>query len=75
MPQRLNPREPRLEVGQPDVIGAAVSAVLDVMAAKVIAAINIDPDAPIFKHCSFGIVEDYRKVIPLLREQLVSRQQ
>ena len=42
--------------------------------AKVIAAINIDPDAPIFKHCSFGIVEDYRKVIPLLREQLVSRQ-
>ena len=43
--------------------------------AKVIAAINIDPDAPIFKHCSFGIVEDYRKVIPLLREQLASRQQ
>jgi len=40
MPQRLNPREPRLEVGQPDVIGAAVSAVLDVMAAKVIAAID-----------------------------------
>jgi len=42
--------------------------------AKVIAAINIDPDAPIFKHCSFGIVEDYRKVIPLLREQLVSHE-
>ena len=42
--------------------------------AKVIAAINIDPDAPIFKHCSFGIVEDYRKVIPLLREHLASAQ-
>jgi electron transfer flavoprotein alpha subunit len=41
--------------------------------AKVIAAINIDPDAPIFKHCSFGIVEDYRKVIPLLREQLAAQ--
>jgi electron transfer flavoprotein alpha subunit len=40
--------------------------------AKVIAAINIDPDAPIFKHCSFGIVEDYRKVIPLLREKLAA---
>jgi electron transfer flavoprotein alpha subunit len=41
--------------------------------AKVIAAINIDPDAPIFKHCSFGIVEDYRKVIPLLREKLAAQ--
>ncbi|MFL6332595.1 MAG: electron transfer flavoprotein subunit alpha/FixB family protein [Pyrinomonadaceae bacterium] len=38
--------------------------------AKNIAAINTDPDAPIFKHCRFGIVEDYRKVVPLLRETL-----
>ena len=38
--------------------------------AKNIAAINIDPDAPIFKHARFGIVEDYRKVVPLLREKL-----
>ncbi|MFL6253561.1 MAG: electron transfer flavoprotein subunit alpha/FixB family protein [Pyrinomonadaceae bacterium] len=38
--------------------------------AKTIAAINTDPDAPIFKHCRFGIVEDYRKVVPLLRETL-----
>lgn len=37
---------------------------------KVVAAINIDPDAPIFKHCSFGIVEDYKKVVPLLKEKL-----
>jgi electron transfer flavoprotein alpha subunit len=42
--------------------------------AKVIAAINIDPDAPIFKHCTFGIVEDYRKVIPLLQEHLAAGQ-
>jgi electron transfer flavoprotein alpha subunit len=41
--------------------------------ARVIAAINIDPEAPIFKHCRFGIVEDYRKVVPLLREKLGSR--
>lgn len=39
--------------------------------AKTIAAINTDPDAPIFKHARFGIVEDYRKVVPLLREKLV----
>ncbi|HZS05271.1 MAG TPA: electron transfer flavoprotein subunit alpha/FixB family protein [Blastocatellia bacterium] len=42
--------------------------------AKVIAAINIDKDAPIFKHCRFGIVEDYRKVVPLLRERLAALQ-
>jgi electron transfer flavoprotein alpha subunit len=42
--------------------------------AKQIAAINTDPDAPIFKHCRFGIVEDYRKVVPLLRQKLVSNQ-
>lgn len=38
--------------------------------AKTIAAINIDPDAPIFKHARFGIVDDYRKVVPLLRQKL-----
>ncbi len=43
--------------------------------AKNIAAINTDADAPIFKHCCFGIVEDYRKVIPLLREKLAAAKQ
>jgi len=38
--------------------------------AKTIAAINTDPDAPIFKHARFGIVDDYRKVVPLLRQKL-----
>jgi len=38
--------------------------------AKTIAAINIDPDAPIFKHARFGIVDDYKKVVPLLRQKL-----
>jgi electron transfer flavoprotein alpha subunit len=42
--------------------------------AKQIAAINIDADAPIFKHSRFGIVEDYRKVVPLLRQKLASLQ-
>ncbi len=41
---------------------------------KVVAAINIDGDAPIFKHCSFGIVEDYKKVVPLLKEKLAAIQ-
>ncbi|MCI0525699.1 MAG: electron transfer flavoprotein subunit alpha/FixB family protein [Acidobacteria bacterium] len=42
--------------------------------ARNIAAINIDADAPIFKNCRFGIVEDYRKVIPLLKEKLAALQ-
>ena len=42
--------------------------------AKIIAAINTDPDAPIFKHCRFGIVEDYRKVVPLLRLKVAALQ-
>ncbi|HVR40731.1 MAG TPA: electron transfer flavoprotein subunit alpha/FixB family protein [Thermoanaerobaculia bacterium] len=41
--------------------------------AKNIVAINIDPDAPIFKHARFGIVDDYRKVVPQLREKLARR--
>jgi electron transfer flavoprotein alpha subunit len=41
---------------------------------KIVAAINIDKDAPIFKHCKFGIVEDYRKVVPLLKEKLAASQ-
>ena len=43
--------------------------------ARQIAAINIDRDAPIFKHCRFGIVEDYRKVVPLLRQKLAELRQ
>lgn len=42
--------------------------------AKVIAAINNDADAPIFKHCRFGIVADYKQVLPLLKEKLAALQ-
>jgi len=38
--------------------------------ARNIAAINTDPEANIFKHCQFGIVGDFRKVVPLLRQKL-----
>ena len=40
--------------------------------AKTIAAINIDPEAPIFKHCRFGIVGDYHKILPLVRDKLAA---
>jgi electron transfer flavoprotein alpha subunit len=51
-------------------INGASQHLAGISEAKNIAAINIDADAPIFKHCRFGIVGDYRKVVPLLREKL-----
>jgi electron transfer flavoprotein alpha subunit len=76
---------PTLQVGQtgkkvtPDLyLAIAITGASQHMAgiseAKNIAAINTDPDAPIFKHCRFGIVEDYRKVVPLLRQKLEALQ-
>lgn len=37
---------------------------------KYVIAINKDPDAPIMGVAKYGLVEDYRKVIPLLAEKL-----
>ena len=76
---------PTLQVGQtgkkvtPDLylaiaIAGASQHMAGISEAKNIAAINTDPDAPIFKHCRFGIVEDYRKVVPLLRQKLIALQ-
>ena len=53
-------------------IAGASQHMAGISEAKTIVAINTDLDAPIFKHCRFGIVEDYRKVVPLLREKLAA---
>ncbi|MBE6123380.1 MAG: electron transfer flavoprotein subunit alpha/FixB family protein [Erysipelotrichaceae bacterium] len=37
--------------------------------AKCIVGINIDPDAPIFKKCDYGIVGDVNTLLPLLSEE------
>ena len=55
-------------------IAGASQHMAGISEAKNIIAINTDSDAPIFKHCRFGIVEDYRKVVPLLREKLAALQ-
>lgn len=51
-------------------ISGAAQHMLGVSDAKAVCAINTDPDASIFRHCNFGIVEDYRKVVPPLIERL-----
>ena len=51
-------------------ISGASQHMMGIADAKVICAINRDPDAPIFKHCRFGLVEDYQKVVGPLREKI-----
>ncbi len=51
-------------------ISGASQHLMGIADARVIAAINTDKDAPIFKHCRFGLVEDYAKVVGPLRERL-----
>jgi electron transfer flavoprotein alpha subunit len=51
-------------------ISGASQHIMGIADSKVICAINRDPDAPIFKHCRFGLVEDYQKVIDPLLEKL-----
>ena len=51
-------------------INGASQHLAGISEAKMIAAINIAPEASIFKHSHFGLVADYRKVVPLLRERI-----
>lgn len=55
-------------------ISGAMQHMAGVSEARNIAAINIDADAPIFGHCRFGVVGDYRELLPLVREKLAALQ-
>jgi len=59
---------PRLYVGI--AISGAMQHLVGVQDSKVIVAINKDPNAPIFKAADFGIVADFRDVVPPLAEEL-----
>ncbi len=51
-------------------ISGSSQHMVGVSEAKNIIAINTDPEAPVFKYCSLGLVADYREVVPLLRSKL-----
>ncbi len=47
-------------------ISGAAQHMFGVREAEVVVAINNDPSAPIFSQCDYGVVADYRQVIPSL---------
>lgn len=54
-------------------ISGDIQHMVGVREAKVIVAINSDPLAPVFRQSDYGIVGDYREVVPVLLKFLVKR--
>ncbi len=49
-------------------ISGAAQHIFGIREAKRVVCINIDPDAPIFENADYGIIGDYKKVVPALVE-------
>jgi electron transfer flavoprotein alpha subunit len=51
-------------------ISGSAQHVFGIREARVVAAINIDPGAAIFESADYGIVGDYRKIVPAIIDEL-----
>ncbi len=51
-------------------ISGAAQHVFGIREAKRVVAINIDPEAPIFDNADYGVVGDYKEIIPAIIEEI-----
>jgi electron transfer flavoprotein alpha subunit len=59
---------PKLYVGVG--VSGSIQHMVGIEGAETVIAVNIDPDAPIFNSCNYGVIGDATEILPLLTEQV-----
>lgn len=73
--------EPKCQIGQTGVtvapkiyfalgISGALQHLAGIRGSDIVVAVNLDPAAPIFSECTYGIIGDVFKIVPLLHQSL-----
>jgi len=51
-------------------ISGSIQHLVGIEGAEVVIALNIDPEAPIFNSCNYGVIGDATKILPLLIDEM-----